>query len=1007
MGQVLSVFLILAALALGGTDPSRENASTAVQGRTEVLHHPAGRIALTWKKSGTDKSGEARSSDDGAFRIELPGPGRYLLEGKGLWRGKPVSGLTLFTVGTGAIRERDLPLEGDLGREILLNNGFEDAANCVPQVWELHSQPGFFRVVICADPTRPFSGAASARIDITRRGEGPWERWQAGLSQSKVPLEAGEDYVLSFAARADKPRRIGVSLVENGGDWKWYGGGVFSLGTGWQTFTTIFSCSADDLAALVKFDLGDDPAAPGGDDPASGVEGGAKPWEKCSVQIDAVSFRKFPPRGESAPVRVNQLGYAPDDPKLARFDRQAEEFSLVDAGTGRAVFSGTCTAAIADETSGDSVSCADFSSFKTPGKYRVTVEGVGSSPAFRIAGKVYRPLIVAALKALYYQRCGVALDPWRCAAPGWVHTACHVEDARFHPSSGFSGTRDVSGGWHDAGDYGRYVAPGAVAAGALMRAYERQPGLFADDQLDIPESGNGVPDILDEVRFELEWLLRMQDAESGGVFHKVSTETTPSTCLPECDPLPPFIFGIASAATADFAAVTAQAARVFAGVDLDFAAVCRKAAGAAWDFLEDHPAIYPPPGGFRNPPGVTQGGYSDSDDRDERLWAAVELLLTTGEEKYGDYVSGHANLWWGGNYSPWSSWQIVGNYALDQLVRYGPPGPARDEAAADQAKHAVLIAAASRASGYGVCLASEGFIWGSNMLVLDAGVTLMEAYGRTGDPAFRDAALAQLHYVLGVNTHATSFVSGCGSLFPVTQYHMPSMADSTLACVPGFVSGGPDRHLSDSVLGTLFEAVTPPAACYVDRSCSFASNEVTVYWNASLVLLLSQLEGKQRRPASTMIRFDPFPPLIGCRQDVFNRLTTCLEGGVLRQKLPERERLALRLEFAASMEKSFDALPVLINGFRGIDLMAGRDVIVAHELAGMWNRFTGRGFFDLPFKAGSSKESLKKNLDWNLKTINALVVIWKKKEYDELAQKEFLRKIGLAREREKRVRPSR
>jgi len=802
--------------------------SAAVEGRTEVVLVEAPAIAVTWTDLDSGRTGTVSSDGDGRYRIDSLRPGRYSLEGTGQWQGKDVAGGTFVTLAGGECLVRDIQLNGSLGEEIMANGGFENETGGQPDDWNLYAHSGSFSGSAECDGDMPFGGTYSVRTDLVRLGNGPWEPWHASLSQSPFSLEAGKDYLCNFAARADSARDIGLTIIEYGGNWHWFGGGTFRLGTEWKEYSIVFTSLENSAAVQLQFELAD----PDGT------------WTTSSVWFDAVSLQAFPFRGQKAPVAVNQAGYAPAGAKVACIGRACSDFDVVDAATGQVVFSGNCALAVAgDPASGEDVYEADFTAFGTPGEYWVDVAGAGRSAPFVIAADVYARPATLALKGLYYQRCGTAFDVYHCEAPAWAHAACHTGEAEYHSSSGFTGTKDVAGGWHDAGDFGRYTVPAAVAVGYLLRGYERNAGYFEDGALDIPESRNGVADVLDEARYELEWLLTMQDAASGGVFHKVTTENFPQTCMPEDDPAPLYIFEISSTATADFAAVLAQAARVYAPIDAAFSTECLAAAVGAWDFLQANPGIYPPPSGFQNPPGVTTGDYSDSHDSDERLWAAAELFLTTGDSAYGDYFDANYHVWWGATYAWTNSWQSVGNHALNDYALFGPAGPVRDEIRSDLESLALGLAAAVDGSGYGAFLSPSEYYWGSNMLVLDAGATLMDAFALTGNSAFHDAASRQLDYILGVNANAISHLSGCGTHFPLTQHHAPSFADSLTAGVTGFVSGGPDRYLSDNVLTWFFDGTTPPAACFIDRAGSYASNEITVYWNAPLVTLIAQLSG--------------------------------------------------------------------------------------------------------------------------------------------------------------------
>ena len=155
-----------------------------------------------------------------------------------------------------------------------------------------------------------------------------------------------------------------------------------------------------------------------------------------------------------------------------------------------------------------------------------------------------------------------------------MHDICHTAEAKIYNGEG---TVDVTGGWHDAGDYGRYITAGACACAQLLYAYKLFPKAFDGLDLNIPESGSGVPDILSECRYELEWMLKMQ-REDGAVYHKVTTMRHAPFIMPEDDKEQLFVFPISSMATADLCAVCALAAGIFRPFDKAFSGRLAKAA---------------------------------------------------------------------------------------------------------------------------------------------------------------------------------------------------------------------------------------------------------------------------------------------------------------------------------------------------------------------------------------------------------------------------------------------
>jgi endoglucanase len=534
-------------------------------------------------------------------------------------------------------------------------------------------------------------------------------------------------------------------------------------------------------------------------------------------------------------VSVDQAGYLPSLPKYAFVSSSADSFRIVDAVSLVERFRGPLTPWRSnDPSTGRTVRRGDFSEFRDPGTYRVVVAAGDTSERFGIGDTIAAGVYRKSLKAFYYQRCGMALlAPY---AGAYVHTACHLADGLFHSTTGLTGYRNETGGWHDAGDYGKYVVNAGVSVGTMLMAYEYFPERFFQDDLDIPESGNGVPDILDEVRYELSWLLKMQRPD-GGVYVKLTRTSFEPFVMPQDDAgsgATRYIYQVSSAATGDFAAVMARAARVYRPFDSTFAASCLDAALLAWSFLSGNPSIVPV-GGFRNPAGTSTGEYGDGSDADERLWAAAELFETTGG---ADFQSSYELNSAGSYFSSAMGWPNVRSMADITYLR--GTQPSADSQTREQIKAALNGFCASsvtlrNSSGYQSVLRT--YNWGSNGEILNIAIVLLIGYDALGVTSYRDAAADQLHYVLGANALRHSFLTGVGTRSTKHPHHRPSESDGIAAPVPGLLSGGPNQYLSDPALAARFPAGTPPALCYLDTMPSYASNEIAINWNAPLVFV--------------------------------------------------------------------------------------------------------------------------------------------------------------------------
>ena len=538
-------------------------------------------------------------------------------------------------------------------------------------------------------------------------------------------------------------------------------------------------------------------------------------------------------------IKVDQVGYLPHSPKLAMVVSHtlAKEFSVRRAGNDTVAFRGKLAEPVTDPDSGDLIQEADFTKLEKPGKYYLEVPGVGRSWDFVIGPDVFARAFYLAMRSYYGQRCGTAVD-LGSEFPGYKHAPCHLEGA-YHASSGKTGPHISAKGWHDAGDYGRYVVNSGISTGTLLWTWEIFGGRLKQVKLNIPESGNGTPDILNEIRWNLDWMLSMQD-DDGGVWHKQTSERFCDFILPEKDTLISYVIGTgkepykSSCATGDFAAVMAIAARAYRPFDAAYAEKCLRAARQAWNWLEKYPNVT-----FHNPPGIQTGDYGDGNCADEHLWAAAELWRTTGDEAFEHYFLEHFGAFrktvkpngppaWG-NVAPLALW----TYALG----HGKNADAVAAITQDSVSAAQQIVERSSRHPYRISLTSADYIWGSNGVAANYSMQLLVANALHPDPRFVETALDNLHYLLGRNTFSLSWVTQVGANPFHHPHHRPSAGLGLPEPWPGLLSGGPNRGRQDAAMKKLPNG--PPAKMYLDEQASYASNEVAINWNAPLVFVLA------------------------------------------------------------------------------------------------------------------------------------------------------------------------
>lgn len=534
-------------------------------------------------------------------------------------------------------------------------------------------------------------------------------------------------------------------------------------------------------------------------------------------------------------IAVNQVGYEINSSKQAYLvNAEATWFELIRTYDLKVVFFDSIEApAEKDSLTGDMISVIDFSEFSSRGEY--IIKTVGSEPVksntFRIGQNVYAEALQIMSKSFYYHRCGTAVSD----ESDWGYEICHTDDAPFfnNPEKSIN----VTGGWHDAGDYNKFTVNTALSAGLLLYAYESKPEHFWDNHLDIPESGNGIPDLLDEVSWALEWLLKMQ-RDDGAVYHKVSQKEWIGEYLPHNDPSKRYIFDISSAATASFTAAAAIGSRHLKSFNPGFSQFLKSAAERAWDWLEENPENFPA-GGFKNPEGVTGGQYGDPSDVDERLWAAMELYRLTNQDRYlAFFIENYRKLF--ESEIPPISWRDANSLALRAFLQSKESGnypEERDAVREEIIHHANNILEVHNQNIYNNLLRYNEYYWGSNSVGLAFAFDLIQAYKITGQENYKSAALDQLHFILGRNPLNLSQVTGVGSSPVKHPYHQLSEMGNFNEPVPGMLVGGPNNHLllNDRMISPY------PVKNYEDVFKNYLVNEPAINFTAILVYVTSTL----------------------------------------------------------------------------------------------------------------------------------------------------------------------
>lgn len=656
-----------------------------------------------------------------------------------------------------------------------------------------------------------------------------------------IPLYKNGVYRLSMDVSSTVDRFIEGMIQQNGGTYQAYVWMGMNLTSTPQTFSKTFTMEEEtDIMTKLAFNCG-----------IQEKYEGALP--EHTIYFDNVTLELLDDskvdynetKGYEPQIVLNQLGYRPDDKKIAVFRKFGADSDLTLTQFYASVINAETEKPVSDEfdhvpvgpiinTSADEVDWTlDFSSVTTPGKYYIVSDAFGfdASYEFEIEEDVYNDLLDESVRMLYLQRCGTVVED-----NSFGHKACHDTLATIYKTNQ---QIDVTGGWHDAGDYGRYVVPAAKAVADLLYAYKTNPNIFSDS-IGIPESGNGIPDVLDEVRYELEWMLKMQDETDGGVYHKVSCDVFPGYVMPEMETRPLIVMPKTTTSTADFAASMALAYDVYKNVDPSFANVCLEAAKKAYSWAVDNPnELY-----LANPADISTGAYEDKIAADEFYWAGAQLFAVTGDSSYMNGVNRKTGL----------DWATVGDYGNIALITSDELDKTSSEyknVVNSIISQADALRSVSEASPYGVAI--KKYNWGSNMTIANAGIILAYAYKATGDKGYIDAANAQLNYLLGTNPLGTSFVTGFGTVSPENPHHRPSMVVGK--AMPGMLVGGVNSGLEDSAAKAYCQD-SPAAKCWVDNSESYSTNEITIYWNSPLTYLLSLVSITEDEPDKQPLKGD-------------------------------------------------------------------------------------------------------------------------------------------------------
>ncbi len=589
-------------------------------------------------------------------------------------------------------------------------------------------------------------------------------------------------------------------------------------------------------------------------------------------------------------IRMNQTGFEADAAQSATIVTPADRplSWRVNSSDGQQVRRGATMVFGHSPASGDHVHTLTIAPPLEAGEGYTLIIDNQTTQRFDVRSAPYGDIAERALGYFYLNRAGAPIEAAYAPGPQWSRAAGHPheratcfadEDLTGLQWSGCDYVLDVTGGWYDAGDHGKYVVNGGISAWMLQNAAERmrQRGGadvngWGDGRAKMPEAGNGIPDILDEARWQVEFLMAMQAPDgavmnlpvgrqsiddgqsleltrvdaSGMAHHKVQAAAWPPLpLLPEDDRAERFLMPPSTAATLNLVAVSAQCARLWRDLDDAFADQCLDAAVRGYEAATRNPEIYAY--------NIFDGGgaYGDLDVSDEFAWAAFELYATTGDTAYLEGLAHTPGAVWlarrDNNALRDISWPDTD--LLIAATVLSAPNTFSDEQI-DRAA-STLIAAADRyvedfqADGYGAPMPPDGYRWGSNGDVASRAIPLGYAYDLTGSDTYRNTLVAIMDYLLGRNPLDQSYVAGFGTRQVKFVHHRFWAAGADPAfpiAAPGALSGGPNAGYPSSDYEKAQITPCAPQRCWADDYTAFSINEVAINWNAALFWLTSYLD---------------------------------------------------------------------------------------------------------------------------------------------------------------------
>ena len=584
-----------------------------------------------------------------------------------------------------------------------------------------------------------------------------------------------------------------------------------------------------------------------------------------AMMLLSLSCSKTDEKSDS--IRINQVGFYPLQEKTMTLEGEnpAESISICRKGSDSTVWEGGYVRTAASEWSGKVRKIFDFSDITEPGTY--TIIAGDETAEFIISQDALKPLSEAALTAFYHQRSGMDLDT--AIAGKWARKGGHPDTLVYIHGSAATperpeGTKISSPkGWYDAGDYNKYVVNSAYSMGLMANVFR----VLSMKRLITREESTRF---WEELEYNHQWLLTMKDPSDGGVYHKLTTPSFEAFIAPTECRQKRYVVQKSVTASLDFAAVCAEMGMTwgthFGGNllwDINTRGVWKRAedGAGAYRWAKENPdAFYHQDkmNGIYEPDVVT-GAYGDSRASDELFWAATsqymanypgdrDVYLTDVIENmpeeftlmsWGNVAALGVFNWiememhyreFGELFSDWSNPYVeqekeIRTKCVNMLIEY-----------CDKAIEATDGSCYNSAYGN----RPEDFIWGCCSSFCDQAICFLYAYELTGDRKYLDNAFRNVNYVLGQNATGYCYVTGFGTKSPMHPHSRLCASDGIEEPIPGLLVGGPNPGQQDIAEVKRYSSDFPDES-YEDVEPSYASNEIAINWNASLVAAITWL----------------------------------------------------------------------------------------------------------------------------------------------------------------------